>query len=168
MTEAQAVYNSRPELAPLPDAIKILAAIHQKTRIQIAFEILSEVMQTEPDYAWSWQCNLAMMAHDAGAPAREANIRAADLIHSFFKVDVKSTRFYQDLMAEAAPGTYTFEQKQLAELKEATGDLIAVVADLAVDHPDIDLSNLNQVISTFQEAWHHPGELRPKAVPVSV
>jgi hypothetical protein len=30
-----------------------------------AFEVLKKAMQDDPDYAWSWHCNIAMMCHDA-------------------------------------------------------------------------------------------------------
>jgi hypothetical protein len=30
-----------------------------------AFEVLKKAMQADPDYAWSWHCNVAMMCHDA-------------------------------------------------------------------------------------------------------
>jgi hypothetical protein len=59
--------------------------------IRLALWILRRAMKKDPDYAWSWHCNLAMMAQDAGAPHKEANIRAGDLMHSLF--GVKTNRF---------------------------------------------------------------------------
>jgi hypothetical protein len=46
-------------------------------------------MLKHPDYAWSWHCNLAMMAYDAGAPHRDANIRAADFMKYCFGVNTR-------------------------------------------------------------------------------
>lgn len=57
-----------------------------ENEIKHALATLSKAMQDDPEYAWGWQCNLAMMAVDAGAKHKEANIRAADLIKHVFKI----------------------------------------------------------------------------------
>lgn len=54
---------------------------------KFALWILSYVMKKYPDYAWTWHCNLAMMAYDAGAPHQEANKRAADFMRRSFGVE---------------------------------------------------------------------------------
>jgi hypothetical protein len=48
-------------------------------------------MRTDPDYAWTWHCNIAMVAQDAGAPHKEANIRAGDFMNMLF--GVRTNRF---------------------------------------------------------------------------
>lgn len=50
--------------------------------------LLSFKLQTDPDYAWGWHCNLAVMAQDAGAPHKEANISAANFMKRVFNVTV--------------------------------------------------------------------------------
>ena len=52
-----------------------------------AMQELSRYMQIDPEYAWSWHCNVAMVAQDAGAPHKEANERAADFMRRAFDVD---------------------------------------------------------------------------------
>jgi len=55
--------------------------------IKLALWILRRAMQCNPDYAWSWHCNISMVAQDAGAPYKEANERTADFMHGLFGVD---------------------------------------------------------------------------------
>ena len=52
-----------------------------------ALKDLSFAMQIDPDLAWSWHCNIAMVAQDAGAPHKEANERTADFMRRAFDVD---------------------------------------------------------------------------------
>ena len=54
-----------------------------------ALAALSKAMQEDPEYAWSWHCNIAMMAQDAGALHRTANERAADFMKLAFSVDIR-------------------------------------------------------------------------------
>lgn len=54
---------------------------------ETAMKVLAETMKNDPEYAWSWHCNLAMLAVDAGACHDKANIRAADFMLSAFKID---------------------------------------------------------------------------------
>lgn len=55
--------------------------------IKEALETLSNAMKEDEGYAWGWQCNLAMMAKDAGVTHQQANIRAADLMKRLFGID---------------------------------------------------------------------------------
>jgi len=54
--------------------------------IRIALWILRRAMKNDPDYAWSWHCNIAMVAQDAGASHKEANERTSDFMHNLFGV----------------------------------------------------------------------------------
>ena len=60
---------------------------------QLAMRWLSYQMHKYPDYAWSWHCNIAMVAKDAysdGRPIHEAaNSRAADFMWNAFGVDTR-------------------------------------------------------------------------------
>ena len=59
------------------------------------------ILPTDPDdFAWSWHCNLAMMAFDAGAPHREANERAADFMRGVFDIDVRTMDQWKTLFDE--------------------------------------------------------------------
>jgi hypothetical protein len=59
----------------------------QRSKVVRALKDLSFAMQVDPELAWSWHCNTAMVAKDAGAPHEEANKRAADFMHRLFEVD---------------------------------------------------------------------------------
>lgn len=55
--------------------------------VKDAMDVLSKSMKDDPGYAWSWHCNIAMAAQDAGAPHKEANERAAGFMRTAFGVD---------------------------------------------------------------------------------
>ena len=54
--------------------------------VRLALWVLSRAMKNDPMYAWSWHCNLAMMAVDAGASHYEANKREESFMHYLFGV----------------------------------------------------------------------------------
>ncbi len=62
-----------------------------------AMDALRRAMQKDIDYAWSWHCNVAMAAFDAGAPIREAHERAADFICNAFDVDVRASDQWKNI-----------------------------------------------------------------------
>ena len=61
---------------------------------QFALGVLTDALIADPEYAWSWHCNLAMMAKDAGAPHGKANEQAAVLMTRLFKVDTSKSKYY--------------------------------------------------------------------------
>lgn len=60
---------------------------HEQITPKQALDALTASMRADPDYAWSWHANLAMMAVDSGAPHAEANERAAGFMRMCFDVD---------------------------------------------------------------------------------
>ena len=68
--------------------------------VSMAIHALSLAMREDFEYAWSWQCNLAMMAYDAGADRKMANARAASLMDGLFNVKVYEHQRYRDIMDE--------------------------------------------------------------------
>ena len=52
-----------------------------------AMDRLKFAMKDDPSYAWSWHCNIAMVAYDAGADSNSSNLRAANFMHNIFDVD---------------------------------------------------------------------------------
>lgn len=62
------------------------------------FEQFCRALQADFAWAWSWHCNLAMLAQDAGAPHREANERAADFMERAFGVKVNDSAEFKALM----------------------------------------------------------------------
>lgn len=55
--------------------------------ISVAFRALVNVMQSDPSYAWTWHCNMAMPIHDEGVTPRTANLAAARIMRHVFEVD---------------------------------------------------------------------------------
>lgn len=52
--------------------------------VEQAMAVIAKAVHEDQDYAWSWLCNLAMMAQDAGATNAEANKRAANFLYNIF------------------------------------------------------------------------------------
>jgi hypothetical protein len=57
----------------------------------------SALLQSDPELAWSWHCQFAMMAYDAGADPIKANLGAASLMHQAFGVDIKKNPVWPSL-----------------------------------------------------------------------
>lgn len=55
--------------------------------VPTAMATLSAAMQADQHYAWSWHCNVAMTAIDAGAPRENADKWAATFMRNAFGVD---------------------------------------------------------------------------------
>src|SRR5574343_1152578 len=49
---------------------------------------LTEEIQSDDDYAWSWHCNIAMPIYDEGQTHEAANKAAARVMSCLFSVDV--------------------------------------------------------------------------------
>lgn len=63
---------------------------------------LSKAMQDDPDYAWGWFCNLAVMCSDAGAPHASAQEYAADFMKRVFEVDVRLSSNWENQSSQHA------------------------------------------------------------------
>lgn len=60
-----------------------------------AFTALKSLMQSDPEYAWGWHCNLAMPIMDAiGCTHEEANEAGAHLMSFLWEVDVTKDERY--------------------------------------------------------------------------
>lgn len=52
-----------------------------------AMDHLRAALQSDPDYAWGWHCNIAMAAFDEGLDRGAANRAAARFMKNCFGVD---------------------------------------------------------------------------------
>lgn len=52
-----------------------------------AYEAMKAAMATDPSYAWSWHCNIAMPLIDNGIDEKLAQKCAAQLMQHFWGVD---------------------------------------------------------------------------------
>lgn len=72
--------------------------------VKEAMRILSAAIKSDPEYAWSWHCNIAMAARDEGLTHKAANLAAARFMYSAFGVDTLESEQYKSLFPESAEG----------------------------------------------------------------
>jgi hypothetical protein len=66
-----------------------------------AMQQLTAALQADPDYAWSWHCNLAMPVMDAtGVTHRTANEAGARLMRHLFDIDITKHPHYAAPVAQ--------------------------------------------------------------------
>ena len=68
--------------------------------IKPAFDAIAAAVKADPDYAWSWHCNVAMPSVDEGMDRAAANRAAARFMHIAFDVDTSKSPYFtatQDL-----------------------------------------------------------------------
>jgi hypothetical protein len=53
-----------------------------------AFAVLRQAMHDDPEYAWSWHCNIAMASVDEGRTHFQANRAAARFMQNCFGIDI--------------------------------------------------------------------------------
>lgn len=76
---AKEVWASMLAAAPAPEAAAI--------QTPAAVNVVIEAMRKDPDYAWSWHCNIAMAFVDAGGDRYTANQGAAGFMRLFAGVE---------------------------------------------------------------------------------
>lgn len=57
---------------------------------------LKEAIKNDPDYAWSWHCNLAMCAYDEGLDMAAANRSAMRFMKILFDYDMTKHELYKN------------------------------------------------------------------------
>jgi hypothetical protein len=63
-----------------------------------AFAALKAAFQTDPTYAWEWQCALAESQRAVGVDPKPAYQGAAHFLYKHFGVNVTSMQEYKDVM----------------------------------------------------------------------
>lgn len=119
--------------------------------------LLGAQLREDPATAWTWQCNLAMMAADAGADRYEANRWAADFLKRAFAVDVTGLPEYQALMANAPSLTPLEKLKNCSAIASSPGnwDYSPYLHGMA--------NGLALAVSIMEDAGHEPAYLnRPE------
>jgi hypothetical protein len=79
-----------------------------------------ELVRSQSDFAWTIFTNLSVMAQDAGAPSKEANERAADLMRSWFSLNIRESEQWKHgtvyhKVVERPPTKEPTEAQKLAE-----------------------------------------------------
>ena len=88
--------HSNDEGTAAPEDIKEEPA-KPVTALSLAMAVLKEAMTNGPDYAWSWQCNLAMSVFDSGVDHQTSNEAAARFIRLLCDVDMTRHPYYLGL-----------------------------------------------------------------------
>jgi hypothetical protein len=79
-----------------------------------------ELVRSQSDFAWAIFANLSVMAQDAGAPSKEADERAADLMGSWFSLNIRESEQWKQgtvyrKVDERPPTKEPTEAQKLAE-----------------------------------------------------
>ena len=64
--------------------------------IRDAIETLKTAIHEDSEYAWSWQCNLAMAAYDEGLDHSAANRSAARFMQNLFDIDMTKYEYFKE------------------------------------------------------------------------
>lgn len=73
----------------------IFALLFRRNPMPAALAVMSEQLKADLDgFAWTWHCNVAMVAKDAGAPHQAANEHAADFMYRAFGVDMRQCKYF--------------------------------------------------------------------------
>ena len=60
-----------------------------------AFVALTQAINSDPEYAWGWHCNLAMPIKDEiGCSHLDANKAAARIMQTIFSVDTTKNKYF--------------------------------------------------------------------------
>ena len=84
-----------------------------------AFDALKTAIQSDPEYAWSWHCNLAVPIMDAvNASHTDSNRAAALIMQQMFDCDITTHPHY---VGGKSPAQSYFKMRVQAEREEYTG-----------------------------------------------
>jgi hypothetical protein len=70
--------------------------------MSVPFDEIKNAVGSDPSYAWSWHCNLAMSALDASKGTIDhttANVIAAGQMRHLFQYDITVLQEYKDVVA---------------------------------------------------------------------
>ncbi len=102
---------------PLVVTVEVPAIAGTSPSKSTAWRLLIDAMKADPEYAWSWHCNLAMAMHDSGAGPHQACNRGAALFLSLLSdgaVDTTQHPAYENTQVEDSLTT-----EELHEFQEA-------------------------------------------------
>lgn len=110
--------------AAIADLRTALAAAEQPAKpAPHAMQQLTAALKADPDYAWSWHCNLAMPVMDAtGVTHRAANEAGARLMRHLFDIDITKHPHYSvkaESPAAPAQAAEDCERRPYGDLRNA-------------------------------------------------
>lgn len=69
--------------------------LHELTPVTDAMNVLRQALYDDPEYAWSWHCNLAMASIDEGMDWNSAQFAAARFMQICFGVDTTKNDHFE-------------------------------------------------------------------------
>lgn len=69
--------------------------LNELTPVTDAMNTLREALHNDPEYAWSWHCNLAMASIDEGMDWNSAQFAAARFMRICFGVDTTKNDHFE-------------------------------------------------------------------------
>ena len=99
----ETMMEAADEITSLREQLEIAKKDGERAAITVsdAFNVLQKYLQDDEDYAWSWHCNIAMNAVDAGAPHLEANVVTAGFMRRCFGIDTQHLKQYKPIVSNA-------------------------------------------------------------------
>lgn len=68
-------------------------------KIAKAMKALRKALKSDPDYSWSWLCNIAVPMQDSGASHALSNNAAARVMDHIFGTDMENHPLFKDMKA---------------------------------------------------------------------
>ena len=96
-TLAEPTLLRKPAYIPQPTRYQTVTPLYTQLvwDVDRSFEALKQAINTDPEYAWGWQCNLAVPIMDVtGASHAAANQAAALILQQMFGCDITSHPHY--------------------------------------------------------------------------
>ncbi len=124
-----------------------------------AMQQLTAALQADPDYAWSWHCNLAMPVMDVtGVTHRVANEAGARLMRHLFDIDITKHPHYQvdtapPAQPAAQPLTDAWRQLYRRAINEANG-----LTNYVEDRPELRSAErrISKIEDDARTIWSQP------------
>ena len=69
----------------------------KRNKVADAMAVVCDALRNDPDYAWSWQCNVAMPFVDQGGSRLDANRAAANFLYNLAQVRMWAHPHYMEL-----------------------------------------------------------------------
>lgn len=116
----------------------------------LAVEVLTQALQKDEAFAWSWHCAVWASAHDEGLDTGAASRAAARFMQMAFKVDTTKNRSFniEHLVPKYSPLVEQKAQEALVELSEYSTQQ---------QHYKL-LSEAAHHLEEHANSYHHPGQ----------
>ena len=114
-----------------PRAIDLSGASHKLSPegVQRTMNVLRSALQTDPGYAWSWHCNIAVAMQDEGVPHAVANHGAARFMRALAAVEPAHELPPKVVRAQKAVGAVWFDRAGRVHGTVSDEQIVCVLRD---------------------------------------